>query len=248
MNTPSGQLPSEAELKALVAEVIARLRAGTAGGPVAPSAPSPAATGIVGEAVVTLALVERLPAGTVRVQIGPRAVVTPSARERLADRGIAIDRAAPGIAGAAPCRPFFLARIDCPAAKGPQGAAATSARIARAVPGSQHLPATGIADVLAALALHAARDGARGMILSPRAATVLVLANRSKVLRAVGGRDVAAVLAAARETAANLVVVNPGELSAVALERVAVEFARRADGPLPPELVVAAEGCGCRTH
>jgi len=270
MPSPSSPAPTEAEIRALVAEVISRLRAGAlnagASGPGASGASPPgagtaaaashrsapaahqAATAAVPatpltEQVVTLAVIDRLPAGTARVAIGPRSVITPSARERLADLGIAVDRGqAPGSAPA-PARPFVVARVECPG-----DTAAITARIARAVPGAQQVPATGMADVIAALSVQASRDGARGLVLSGRPATATILANRSRSLRAVTGRDVSGLLAAAAETAANLLVVNPRDLSAGSLERLAVEFNRRADGPPPPDLASAAEGCGCKGH
>jgi len=255
MATLPSQPPTEAEIRALVAEVMSRLRAVSPGAAPALSSPpprasvvSPAAAGVppaipLAEQVITLTVVDRLPAGTARVAIGPRSVVTPSARERLADLGIAIDRGSPAGSAPAPARPFVVARVECPG-----DTAATAARVARAVPGAQQLPATGMADVIAALSVQASRDGARSLLLTGRPATVTILANRSRSLRAVTGRDVPGLLAAATETAANLIVVNPKDLSAGSLERLAVEFTRRAEAPLPPELASVAEGCGCKGH
>jgi len=251
MTSHPAPVPTPDEIRALVAEVIRRLRtAGPAAGTAAPPASAPsvaapaAASGSarIAERVIAVATIDRLPAGTARIVVDPRAVITPSARERLADLGIAVDRGSAPTAPAVVARPFLLARVDCPA-----DAAAGAVRIARALPGVQQLPATGMRDVIEALSLQASRDAARGLVLTGRPALALVLANRSRSLRAVTGRDPGAMLAAARETAANLLVANPREWSPGALERVAVEFARL-DAPLPAELAAAAEGCGCKSH
>ena len=260
--------PTKDEIQALVAEVIRRLRTGTMAAATAGAAkeagsaaamvvaasattaparlgPAPVAAGavVIGEQVITLAAIERLPAGTTRVTIAPRAVVTPSARERAADLRIAIERGpAPG-AVAAPVRPLLVARVDCPG-----DASAAAARMARAVPGTQQLPATGMADVLATLTVQASRDAARGILLTGRPAVALILANRSRSLRAVTGRDVAAILAAATDTAANLLVVNPRDFSPGSLERLAIDFAKRSGDVVPAELAAPAAGCGCQGH
>jgi hypothetical protein len=116
------------------------------------------------------------------------------------------------------------------------------------VPGAQQLPATGLADVVAAIATHTSRDGARGCLLSGRPAAAVVLANRSPGVRAVTARDAAGLLAAATECSANLVIVDPKAFSAVSLDRVCGEFARRDLGPAPAELAAAPTPCACKTH
>lgn len=260
--TPHPAPPTADEIRLLVAEVIRRLRsaapapAGATPGLAAstpapkPNPPQPAPTtpplapgGVsIAERVIAAATVDRLAPGTARIVVDPRAVITPSARERLAELRIAVDRGpAPGARATAAPRPLLLARVDCPA----DGSSA--ARIARALPSVQQLPATGMADVIEALSLQASRDAARGLLFTGRPAVALILANRSRSLRAVTARDAVALLAAARDAAANLLVVNPREWSAGALERVAVEFVRL-DAALPPELAAAAEGCGCKSH
>lgn len=266
--TPHPAPPTADEIRLLVAEVIRRLRsaapapAGVTPGLAAstpaprPNPPQPAPTapalapttpalapgGVsIAERVIAAATIDRLAPGTARIVVDPRAVITPSARERLADLGIAVDRGSAPMAPSVVARPFLLARVDCPA----DGSSA--ARIARALPSVQQLPATGMADVIEALSLQASRDAARGLLFTGRPAVALILANRSRSLRAVTARDAVALLAAARDAAANLLVVNPREWSAGALERVAVEFVRL-DAALPPELAAAAEGCGCKSH
>ena len=143
----------------------------------------------------------------------------------------------------APPRPFVVAYADC---QGDVGA--RCAGIVRAVRGAQQLPASGLADVVGALASHAARDGARGVLLTGRPHAATTLANRSKSLRAVTARDPATLLAAASECAANLLVINPRELSAFHCERLAQELSIAIWGNPPPELSAAPAPCACSSH
>lgn len=237
-------------VRALVAAVLRRVRtespaaASAAIATRASAATSASATAAVAVAgrVVTLAMVERLPAGTRRVTVEPAAVITPSARDHARDRGIAIDRAAPVAAG--PARgPFLVAHADCGS-----DMAVRAAAIARAVPGAAQLPATGLADVVSALALHASHDAARGILLAGRPALAATLANRSASLRAVTGRDPAALAAAAAECNANLLVVDPASFPAAALPRLAADLAARPAGETPAPLAARPAGCGCKGH
>jgi hypothetical protein len=236
----------------LVAEVIRRIQA--QGGParVAPAAsmygaPEPtAAAATLADRVITLHSLERLPAGTRQVVVVAKAVITPSARDYAKEVGIDIVRggatATAATASAAPPRPFLIAHAQCghdPAAK--------AAAIARAVPGGQQLPASGLVDLITAIATHASRDAARGILLTSRPALAVILANRSASLRAVTGRDVTAITSVAADCQANLIVVDPAAFPG-SLERLCVDFATRAVGPLPAELAAAPAGCGCTSH
>ena len=149
----------------------------------------------------------------------------------------------PGPSRALPRRPrgrFLVAQADSPTA------AATAAVIARTIPGALRIPASGLSDVITALATHASRDGARGVLFTGRTGVAAVLANRSASLRAVTGRDAPAVAAAATETAANLLIVDPASLPAPVLGRLVAEFASRPEAVPPPELAQAPDGCGCQ--
>jgi len=184
-----------------------------------------------------------LPAAVREVVVDAKAVITPSAREHAKDSGISLVRGKTGGATAAPTRPFVIAQAACRV-----DASARTAAIARAVPNAQQLPASGLADVVAAIAAHASKDAARGVLLTSRPAVAMVLANRSASLRAVSGRDAASLAAAAAETAANLLILDPGQFTGGSLERLCADFHRTASGPLPAELAAAASGCGCNTH
>jgi len=248
----------------VVREVLRRIRAEVpaAGGPFVSAPPSPPASSappaaaaspapgsVLAEKVVTAALLARLPADIRSVLVRADAVLTPSARDQAREMGIAVVRSrAEGkmpLAGQQPAspRPFVVAYADC---QGDVGA--RCAGIVRAVRGAQQLPASGLADVMGALASHAAGDGASGVLLTGRPHTATALANRSKSLRAVTARDPATLLAAASECAANLLVINPRELSAFHCERLAQELAKRTWANPPPELTAAPAPCACSSH
>lgn len=241
-----------AAVRRLVEEVLRRIAAGQpaataatpAAAPPAPVAPAVVTAAItVADAVITLAHIERLPAGSRRVVVSARAVITPSARDRAREAGIAIERAGSG--GAATpvvAQPFVIAHAEC---RG--DVAGRAAAITRAVPQAQLLPATGLADVVSALALHASRDAARGVLITSRPALAMIVANRSASLRAVTGRDAASLAAAAADCGANLLVVDPAAFAG-GLERACAEFAGRAAGAIPAELGQAPSGCACQSH
>ncbi len=244
MTAPTPTSPLDRDTVArLVAEVIRRIEAEAKPLPATrPAAQAP--TLAIAERVITLHVLERLPAGTRRVTVDPKAVITPSARDHAKETGIAIDRGvAPGSAGAvASPRPFFIGFAQCKA-----DPSAKAAAIARAVPAAQHLPASGLPDLIASLALHASRDAARGILLTGRPAVAVILANRSANLRAVTGRDAASLSTAAADCQANLLVVDPSAFAG-GLERLCVEFATRPGGTIPSELTSAPAGCGCKSH
>ncbi len=254
MNTPPTL--DAAAIQALVAEVVRRIQAAhamqatpaTPARPASVAASAPAATLApaaisIPDRVVTLAHLERLPAGIREVVVDAKAVITPSARDHANDAGITLVRGGTTATAAAPARPFIVAQAAC---RG--DVSARTAAIVRTLPGSQQLPASGLADVIAAFAGHASRDAARGVLLTGRPAVAVILANRSASLRAVTARDAATLVAAAADTAANLLVVDPSQFTGGSLERLCADFHRAASGPLPAELAAAPAGCGCKSH
>lgn len=240
MSTPANL--DAAAVQALVAEVIRRITAGQARASTAPATAAPTPAHAIPERVVTLASIERIPQGVRHVAAVATAVITPSAADRARERGITIVRGSQP-SPSTPTRPFVIAQAAC---RG--DASARAAAIARAIPGAQHLPASGLADVVAALAGHASRDAARGILLTGKPAVAVVLANRAASLRAVMARDAAALAAAAADTAANLLVVDPATFPAGGLERLCGDFHRGPAAAIPPELAAGPPGCGCTTH
>lgn len=244
----------------LVTEVLRRLHVEAGVAAVVPAQPVAVASGYgaqeakqagvsMPDRVITLAVLEKLekleklPSGTRSLVIDAKAVITPSARDYAKESGITLVRAGSAAGGGvAAARPFLIAHADC---KGDP--AAKAAAIARSVPGSQHIPPSGLAEVIAALSLHASRDAARAILLTGRPAVAAILANRSSSLRAVVGRDVASLAAAAAETQANLLIVDPAVFPG-GLERLCADFAGRPAGQVPGELATSAPGCGCKGH
>lgn len=218
----------------------------------APSPTGPAAGVAIPEKVVTAAALVTVPGGVRIVSVRHDAVITPSARDRAREGGFELVRAAKGHASAPSAgRAFFVGSAECPG-----DASGRSSGVVRAVPGAARLPATGLADVVAALSLHVTRDGARGLLLAGRPHAACALANRSPGVRAVTARDAATLLAAVAECAANVVVVHPRDFSGTGLERVAVALAA-GSAPLPAELAPppacpcggpSPTACGCGTH
>jgi len=239
-----------AAIQALVAEVVRRIQAGqavaaqSASPPVATTPPTPAAaTGIaITERVITLAMIERVPAGVHAVSAAANAVIAPSAADRARERGITIVRGG-AAAPATMARPFLIAQAACRS-----DASARASAIARSIPGAQQLPSSGLAEVVTALAGHASRDAARGVLLTSKPAVAVVLANRSASLRAVTGRDAATLVSSAADAAANLLVVDPAAFSGGGLDRLCSDFHRSPSVAVPTELQAAPPGCGCKTH
>jgi len=222
--------------------------------PVSPAQPAAASAGsqpagsvTIAEKLVTGASLATVPAGTRVVSLRHDALITPSARDAARAAGIALVRSAKGAGNvtgpAAQPRPLFVATADCPG-----DIAARTASLVRALPNAQRLPATGLSDVVASLGLHLTRDGGRAILLAGRPHVATALANRSAGVRAVTARDTQALLAAAEECAANLLVVSPRDMSGASLERIAVTFATRAPVALPADFAPAtpaAAACPC---
>ena len=217
----------------LVREVLRRIHAEAVAAPVAAVAaasPPPLPTlCVIPSKVITLDTFKLVPQGTRAVGVRSDAVITPSARDHAREAGIELVRGSviqPPVHST-----IVIGQADCLA-----NAASRAASIARAVTGAQQLPASGLADVVAAIALHVGRDGAKGVLLTGRPAAAVVLANRFSSLRAVTARDAATLLAAAAQCAANVLIIHPQEFASGALERACVEFASRDTGVIPNEL------------
>ena len=258
--SPNTHMPP-AELQQLVAriaaDVVRRLTAGAAshGSAPAPSAPptpeaattpaaeTPAAAPMLAEKVVVLATVAKLPRDLRELTVRHDAVLTPSAREWLADRRITVRRMAQAVTSAAAeasSPAFLVAASDLPGSSARQAAA-----VARAVPHGQQLPAAGMATLVDAFAEAASRSGSRGLLLSPRPAAAALIANRKRTIRAVVATSVREGLERAAECRATLVVVDPSRLGPGGLQRLAVEFAKQRHQPLPADLADASRPCSC---
>jgi hypothetical protein len=105
MNQPPVPFDPNAYVERIVQEVIRRLLAMQAQGGMAPGVGTvPASPGMaakpamvaksvtVSDKLITVATLDRLPAGTTEVTLAARAVVTPLARDEARDRGIRLNR------------------------------------------------------------------------------------------------------------------------------------------------------------
>ena len=97
MNQPPVPFDPNAYVERIVQEVIRRLLAMRAQGEAASEGtvakPATAAKSVtVSDKLITVATLDRLPAGTTEVTLAARAVVTPLARDEARDRGIRMNR------------------------------------------------------------------------------------------------------------------------------------------------------------
>ena len=137
MSTPS---VDAAAVQALVSEVLRRILAAQ---PAAPgTAPAVSREHTIADRVITLAHLDRVPGGIREVAIAEKSVITPSARDRAKELGLTFVRHAVGGSAASPDHPFVIAQAACRGDASSRGAA-----IARAIPQSQQLPASGLVDV-----------------------------------------------------------------------------------------------------
>lgn len=245
MPSPTTSSVTPQDVARLVSEVINRIRAEGRAAAESASAPAALATVTLTDRVISAEILEKLPARTTTVQLARRAVITPSARDVARDRGISLIPAAAQPAGTSG-RPLVIARADCAT-----DVSALAARISRAVPQSQQLPAAGLTAALATLADHAGRDAARGLLLTGSPAVACVAANRYRSLRAVTDDTATGLKAAAAACAANLLIIDPSRFSALSLERLAAAFAT-SNTTVPPAVLTAAAptstpaACSCR--
>jgi hypothetical protein len=241
MSTPT---INQQDVARLVSEVISRIRSQSSPGPSLPARAATSPPLALTDRVINAETIERLPAGTDRVTLPHRAVVTPSAHDAARQRGLVLvpgPRQPTGSAG----RPLMIARADCRS-----DVTGLTAAISRAVPTSQQLPAAGLTTVLASLADHAGRDAARGLLITDQPAIACVAANRHRSLRAVTGNDPATLDAAATACAANLLIVEPGRIPTRSLERLAAALTTRETTPPAPLTDTVASpsstSCSCQ--
>lgn len=232
---------SRPAVEAIVVEVIRRLSAPEA--PVAPSAghADQQSGQSIHDRVITLASIERLSPAAGVVMIHPQAVVTPSAMEAVRDRGIRLVRLSsdrPQVAQ----RPFLVVVAEV-TPKALQLAAA----LAGVVPGAETVSAASLSDGIDRLASAASSTSARGLLLTGRPSTAVILANRSASLRGIVAKDVPSCLTAIVETSANVVICDPVGVQFPAAARIAAALAAH-DAVVPADLSVAPAGCGCKTH
>ncbi|MBN1394639.1 MAG: hypothetical protein JW959_06420 [Pirellulales bacterium] len=155
-----------------------------------------------------------------RVVVQRRAVVTPSARDELLRRGIALEYAD---SREQSTRTFRLVMV---AADADYNVAPLAAALDREGFGVERSQQDCLMAAVDNLAEAVCGGDALGVLLSSNAAAGLCLANRLPGVRAIGAGNASEVSAAAEAVGANLLVADPKAGSFFQLKRVVAEFAR----------------------
>lgn len=227
---------STIDIDEIVRRVIARLRAESGDGTTPPVAASRRsspttprddrsekrhATCLLDRQVVSLAEVEGVSSETRVIEVSPRAVITPAARDLLRLRKMQIRR-----------------RHGKPATHESQGeaivAAALSASdidplledLARHGCVVRRLPDDGRLEALRRVVDEVLRGKTMGLVLSDLPELAVCAANRTRGIRAVLGISRSVVRRAKRELAANLLIVDPQRQNILELRRMVLEFVR----------------------
>lgn len=232
----------EFDLEAIVREVFRRLQdgggaqAGGEGGdsdgagtaqptsaappvaPAAPVAPEPGRLSIA-HRTITLELVKGRLQGVREVLIPAGAVVTPSVRDELRKRQIAL-RFHDGSASHASAPAGVVLGIAGPRRIAGAALAAVTAETA----GATRIDSDCVVDVIRQVSQAMTRRGWIGLVLTDRPALALCLANRWSDLRAAWGVNVVSVGEAARWIGANLLIIDPSQHGLYELRGMIREF------------------------
>lgn len=205
--------PEQVEL--IVQRVVAELGPGAVAAPsamrarqVSPGASSPIPAVQIAEQVVTQALLAETVNGASQVHIGIKAILTPSARDFVKQRGIKIIRETTS------ARPAALrwqviatssnAQITAALESLPQHGVAVDLKLSG-------MPAEAAAQATSALCRGEAEQA---VVFTDQPEFLACLANRNDRIRAAVGTDVATVERARGSMQANLIAVDPGTRSA----------------------------------
>jgi len=217
------------DIDRIVREVLARLG----------NAPGADETDVVGKdlvlscTVVTLSALEGRLSGVQRVVVPPKAVVTPSVRDELYRRSVALayEGAKSHEKASAVARLVLVT-----AGKRYDPAALIEGLRCEAIDVETHasnclIESTNLlADLLADRMLH---SSGLGLLLTRYPAAALCLANRHSGVRAVSGTDAATIADATVSVGANLLVIDPTAIRAIPLKRIITEFCRREEHACP---------------
>ncbi len=211
----------------VVRDVLAQLDAARKPSVAGREAPAAATSGTsdgelaVQSPVVTLAELEGRLAGIKRLVVPARSVVTPSVRDELQRRKIALVYASGSPAASTGAVRLVMTVLDARFDTGP---------LARAIQGEgiefDHRRADCLIAATDQLAGELGRSNTLGLVLSTDPAAALCLANRHRGVRAIWGVDAKSVEADADAVGANLMVVNPQAASVPQLARMVSHFCR----------------------
>ncbi len=196
--------------------------------------------------VVTLASLETLSGSPSSIVVRPDAILTPAARDVLAQRGIRVERGQPVAAGTVKQGPRLLVASggDTPWRAG------MLAHVERAIPAAALLsPATPVAAVRE-LAERLDAEHPLAVLLTDQAALALCLANRHQALRAIAPTSLDELQRASAQVGANLLVVDVPRLGVFAGGQLVRAFWQAGAQAAPAELAPPAKskcGCGCKS-
>jgi len=211
----------------VVRDVLAQLDAARKPSVAGSEAPAAATSGTsdgelaVQAPVVTMAELEGRLAGIKRLVVPARSVVTPSVRDELQRRKIALVYASGAPAASSGAIRLVMTVLDARFDTDP---------LARAIQGEgieiDHRRADCLIAATDQLAGELGRPNTLGLVLSTDPAAALCLANRHRGVRAIWGVDAKSVEADAAAVGANLMVVNPQAAGVPQLVRMVSHFCR----------------------
>ncbi|MBX7166988.1 MAG: hypothetical protein K1X74_11710 [Pirellulales bacterium] len=190
----------------IVREVLVRLAPAAASQTPSTAAVAPdLLTLVLDERVITLRqLAEHL--GSARtLQVAPRAVITPAARDLLRQRGVALVRAS---AVPAPAAAKSTQRVTVAVAETKFDASALIRDLRKLPREVEALASCGLVTVAREMADRVARGGDLGVLLTDQAAAALCLTNRHAGVRAMAPADEAGLRRGCAAVGANLLVVD----------------------------------------
>jgi hypothetical protein len=224
----------ELDLEAIVREVLRRLaqldgdRTGSNGAEAPRQAPAAAViqpTASVTdqlqlqERTITLGLVAGRMQGVKQVLVPAGAVVTPSVRDELRKRQIALRFTAEQAADLPVATGLVLG-----VAGGPHATRSALAAVQAEAGSAQRIDRDCVLEVVRQVSQAVAGQPRIGLVLTDRPAVALCLANRQASIRAAWGMSVASVREAAKLIGANLLVVNPAKHGVYELRGMIREF------------------------
>lgn len=190
--------------------------------PQAPVAPKPQGVLVISDRVVTTAQLQGKLDGIQRVQVVPRAVITPAVRDLLRDRKIELQFVEPAATAAAASGPLLVVGV----AETSFSPAAVLRNLSQGGVRLEQLARTGLDVVAAELAEQVRLGGSLGVLVTEQTHAALCLANRHAGVRAAWGGCVKGVEKAKQAIGANVLVVSPKGKSTAELEQMLQAFVR----------------------
>ncbi len=224
------------EFEWIVAEVLRRLKQradapAAAETPAAPRTNNVVASGdlVIDDHVVSLETVADRLRGKQRMLVGSRAVVTPAVRDELRKRGVRLERSEEA---ASPARRSAKVTVMV----GTSGAAARELASAAAELGCHRLTSQDPRTAVGQLITQLSHPEASAIWLSDQPLLAACLANRAPQIRAAVAGDVSQVQQARVSIGANLLIVDPQQVTVFQWKQIVAEFGRAVSRNCPQPL------------